>query len=70
MDTIWAATITTEGEIAMLTEKPTYEVLRDAVGGMIAPVTAPHGDTVYVNDEGDHLPLSAPVVKFLRRLAA
>jgi hypothetical protein len=104
MDTIWAATINTEGDIAFLTEKPEYRVLSDAVGGLIAPVAAPHGDTVYVNDEGllmgldpnmgamlvaqypgplvgdaivcgplddegDHLPLSAPVVQFLRRLS-
>jgi len=103
MDTIWAATINTEGTIEFLTEKPTYEVLRDAVGGYIAPVTCPHGDTVYVHDEGllmgldpnmgamlvsqypllvgdaivcgplddegDHLPLTAPVVQFLRRLS-
>ncbi len=102
--TIWAATITAEGEIAFLDAKPSYEVLREAVGGLIAPVDCPHGDTVYVNDEGllmglpanfgamlvsqypgplvgdaivcgpldgngDHLPLSAPVVRFLLRLS-
>lgn len=104
-ETIWAATISTEGDIDFLTEKPEYPALRDAVGGLIAPVDCPHGDTVYVNDEGllmglylnmgamlvsqypgplvgdaiicgpldgegDHLPLSAPVVRFLRSLAA
>jgi hypothetical protein len=105
MSDIWAATITVDGDIEFLTTKPGYPVLRDAVGGLIAPVGCPHGDTVYVNDEGllmglypnmgamlvsqypgplvgdaivcgplddegDHLPLSAPVVAFLRRLAA
>ncbi len=103
-DTVWAASITTDGDIALLTEKPDYPTLSRAVGGLIAPVNCPHGDTVYVNDEGllqglalnmgamlvaehehlvgdaivcgplddegDHLPLSAPVVKFLRSLAA
>ena len=52
MDTIYGATISTEGEIAFLTEPVTYETMREAVGGYIAPVRCPHGDEVYVHDEG------------------
>jgi len=52
MDTIYGATITTEGDITFLTEEVAYQTMSDAVGGLIAPVRCPHGDTVYVNDEG------------------
>jgi len=52
MDEIWAAKIDLDGSIVLLHEKPTYEVLRDAVGGLIAPVQCPNGDVIYVDDEG------------------
>lgn len=102
-DTIYGAIITTGGDLTWLTEPVEYATMRAAVGGCIAPVNCPHGDTVYVHDEGlciglepnlaamlvaqypgplvgdaivcgpddgegDHLPLSAPVVQFIRRI--
>lgn len=102
--TIWAATVTTEGEVFFHTTAPSLREKQAVVGGLIAPVMCPHGDTVYVNDEGllmgldanmgamlvtlsrstlvgdaivcgplddegEHLPLSAPVLKFLRWLS-
>ena len=51
-ETIWAAVITADAEVSFLTEQATYQTMRDAVGGCIAPVGCPHGDTVYVHDEG------------------
>lgn len=52
METIHGATITTEGEITLLTEPVEYQTMRDAVGGLIEPVECPNGDHLYVNEEG------------------
>jgi len=51
-DTIWAATVKVDGSIEFLTEKPTYKVLSDAVGGYIESVYCDAGDVLYVNEEG------------------
>ena len=47
-----AATITLEGVITPLDHIPSLSEMQAVVGGLIAPVVGPHGDTVYVNDEG------------------